>query len=289
MTVSLSSIQKIVPDNPVFPTDFLRISPGVDHIYVQSDNWDDILARPRLAIVGSRKVSPYGRHATELLATELAKAGVVIVSGLAIGIDAIAHNACLAAGGITVAILPGSLQRIYPASHTSLAQRIIRQGGALVTEYDEGVTTYPSNFIARNRLIAAFADAVLITEASEKSGTMHTARFALEQGKDVLAVPGAITSQTSRGTHNLIKSGAALITCADDVLHILGITPTSRHVPRSDNPHEQRIIDLLSEQSRQADALLALSNLPIELFNQTLTMLEIKGLIRPLGGNQWGL
>lgn len=267
----------------------MRASPAPTQVYLCSKNWPDILSRPRVAVVGSRKVSPYGKHATQILATDLARAGVVIVSGLAIGIDTVAHRACLEAGGITVAILPSSIQEIYPARHAALAKRIIEQGGALVTEYEQGSPLYKTNFIARNRLVAGLSHAILVTEASEKSGTMHTARFALEQGKDVFAVPGAITSRTSRGTHNLIKSGAALVSSADDILHVLGITQPARSKPQSDDPNEQLLIDMLAEQSRDGAELLAMSNLPIQLFNQTITMLEIKGHIRPLGSNQWGL
>lgn len=267
----------------------MRVSPVPAQVYISSTNWPDIMSRPRVAIVGSRKVSPYGKHVTELLARDLARTGVVIVSGLAIGIDAIAHRACLEAGGITVAVLPSSIQEIYPARHTQLAQRMLAQGGALLTEYEQGSPTYRSNFVARNRLVASLSHVVLVTEASEKSGTMHTARFALEQGKDVLAVPGSITSRTSRGTHNLIKSGAGLVSDADDVLRVLGISRAPLNKPQSDDPNEQLLIDMLIEQSRDGSELLASSNLPVQLFNQTMTMLEIKGLIRPLGANQWGI
>jgi DNA processing protein len=287
--MSALSIQKIVSKDPAFPEDFMRVSPVPAQVYISSTNWPDIMSRPRVAIVGSRKVSPYGKHVTELLARDLARTGVVIVSGLAIGIDAIAHRACLEAGGITVAVLPSSIQEIYPARHTQLAQRMLAQGGALLTEYEQGSPTYRSNFVARNRLVASLSHVVLVTEASEKSGTMHTARFALEQGKDVLAVPGSITSRTSRGTHNLIKSGAGLVSDADDVLRVLGISRAPLNKPQSDDPNEQLLIDMLIEQSRDGSELLASSNLPVQLFNQTMTMLEIKGLIRPLGANQWGI
>ncbi len=287
--MSTYSIQKIVPKDPEFPSELSRASPAPTQVFVATDNWEDIMARPRVAIVGSRKASTYGKHVTELLARELARAGVVIVSGLAIGIDAIAHRACLNAGGITVAILPSGIDAVYPASHANLARQIIAQGGALLTEYDRGTIPYPSNFIARNRLVAGLSTVVLVTEASDKSGTMHTARFALEQGKDVLAVPGAITSSTSKGTHNLIKSGAALVTCVEDVLHVLGISAPHIRKPRSSDPDEQRIIDLLTEKSRDGAELLAASQLHIQRFNQVMTMLEIGGIVRPLGNNQWGL
>jgi len=235
-------------------------------------------------------VSAYGQAVTAKLASELAKAGVVIVSGLAIGVDAIAHTAALDAGGLTVAVLPAGLDRIYPSSHHQLARRILEQGGALLTEYPPNTRTYPGNFIARNRIASGISDAVLITEAAEKSGTLHTARFALEQGKDVLAVPGNITSPTSAGTNNLIKSGATPVTSAEDIFHVLGIkgaAPT--HIPKGATPEEQTIINLLTQGESEGSALLDRSRLGVAPFNQALTMLEITGKIRSLGANKWTL
>ncbi|HLZ14394.1 MAG TPA: DNA-processing protein DprA, partial [Candidatus Saccharimonadales bacterium] len=200
-----------------------------------------------MTIVGSRKLSAYGKAVTTLLATELARSGVVVVSGLAIGVDAIAHRAALDAGGLTIAVLPSSICDIYPASHTGLARQIVAQGGALVSEYPGGSRTYPGNFVARNRIASGLGDALLITEAAEKSGTLHTANFALEQGKPVLAVPGNITSPTSVGTNNLIKTGATPVTSVDDIFHILGMQcagPDSKRYTSS-NPHEQTLLDLL--------------------------------------------
>lgn len=252
---------------------------------------NELLSRPSITVVGSRKVSSYGNAVTTSLVTDLARAGVAIVSGLALGVDAVAHRAALAANGRTIAVLPCGLDQIYPASHRSLAQQILGQGGALVSEYPAGSPVYKHNFIARNRIACGLTDALLITEAAAKSGTLHTAQFALEQGKDVMAVPGNITSPTSVGTNNLIKSGAIPVTDMQDVLLVLGLNPMAqnREVPHSDNPHEQTLLNLLSSGINDGAELLQGSQLEVTVFNQVLTMLEIRGQIRPLGNNRWGL
>lgn len=251
---------------------------------------NELLQRPSVTVVGSRKVSSYGQAVTTQLVSAMARAGIVIISGLAFGVDSIAHKAALEAGGITIAVLPTPVDHIYPATHRGLAERIVEQGGALISEYPPGAETYKLNFIARNRIASGLADALLITEAAEKSGSLHTARFALEQGKDVLAVPGNITSPTSVGTNNLIKSGATPITSADDIFHVLGLAPTTiTKKTFSHDPDEQRLLDLLSQGENDGAALLSLSNLEVGRFNQVLTMLEIRGFVRPLGNNHWAL
>ncbi len=284
------SIQKIANDSPDFPQDLVHIAQVPGQIYVQSKNWRALTQQPRLAVVGSRRVSTYGKSVTHSLVGELVRAGVVIVSGLAYGVDSIAHHATLDNSGQTIAVLPSDLHHIYPSHHHMLAQRIIKQGGALVSEYDQGGIAYKSNFVARNRIVAGLAQAVLVTEASEKSGTLHTARFALEQGKDVLVVPGNITSPTSIGTNNLLKSGATPVTSVDDILHCLGITPSSPlTIRKSQDPHQQSILDLLGQGPQNGASLQLQSNLEITAYNQAMTMLEITGHIRPLGNNQWSL
>lgn len=276
---------------PDFPDKLKVITQPPSQLYILGNNVNELLSHPCVTVVGSRKVSAYGSAVTVMLATELAKAGITIISGLALGVDSLAHAAALEVGGPTIAVLPTGLDRIYPARHRDLARRITEQGGALITEYKPNARVYPSNFIARNRIATAISDAVLITEAAERSGTLSTARFALEQGKEVLAVPGNITSPTSAGTNNLIKSGATPVTCAADVLHALGLEPATgkRVMPTSTDPHEQVLLALLWHGATDGTELLTASRLDISLFNQALTMLEIKGLIRPLGGNQWAL
>ncbi len=283
------TVKKILYNANGYPESLRHISGPPKELFVVGE-LDDLLDRPRVAIVGSRKVSIYGRNITTMLARELAKQGIVIISGLALGVDAIAHQAALDAGGLTLAVLPGPIETIYPASHRNLAVEIVQKGGALVSEFPADTPPFKTNFVARNRIVAGLADALLITEAAEKSGSLHTARFALDQGKDVLAVPGNITSITSVGTNNLLKSGATPITSAEDVLHVLNLKPAIRaRTVRGANPAEQAIIDLLSKDMTDDAELLINSGLEVGVFNQTLTMLEITGKIRSLGGNQWAI
>jgi DNA processing protein len=251
----------------------------------------ELLERPRVTIVGSRSASAYGRQVTLELAAQLAERGIVIVSGLALGIDAVAHQAALEAGGLALAVLPGPLDAVVPATNRGLAQAILDRGGALVSEYHSGSAPHKQNFIARNRLMAGLGQIVLITEAGEKSGAIHTANFALQQGKTVLAVPGNITNIGSVGTNNLIKSGAVPVTSYLDVLHALGFKAdrTAGRTVRGRNAHEQLVLDLLQKGVSDGSQLLQHSKLSVSVFNQALTMLEISGKIRPLGANHWAL
>jgi DNA processing protein len=191
---------------------------------------------------------------------------------------------------VTVAVLAGGLDDVYPARHQQLAADIIAQGGALVSEYPPGTPPYREHFIARNRIVSGLSHAVLITEAAEKSGTLHTARFALEQGRDVLAVPGNITNVNAVGTNRLIKTGAGLVTSAEDILHVLGIAATTKKaVPIGTTPEEQLLITILQSGQMDGAALQEASELALPIFNQTLTMLEITGKIRSLSNNVWTL
>ncbi len=246
---------------------------------------------PRLAIVGSRKISPYGRAVTTKLASELAKKGVVIISGLALGTDSVAHASTLDAGGITIAVLPSGLDKIYPTSHNQLARRIIENRGALVTEYPFKTEPRKENFVARNRIIAALAEGILIPEAAVNSGSLHTARFALELGLPVLAVPGPITSPVSEGTNNLIKAGAVPITSVDDIISTLNWKMNNiRKADIQANTEQERIIlQLIDKGFTNGSELLTKTELSTAEFNQYLTLLEITGRIRPLGNNQWDL
>ncbi len=243
---------------------------------------------PAIAIVGSRRPTGYGLAVTKLLSEELARRGVTIVSGLALGIDAVAHRAALKAGGRTIAIMPGGLERVYPASHQSLAKDILLNGGTLISEYASGTPPFKQNFVARNRLVSGMSDAVLVTEAAAKSGTLITVKFALEQGKTVLSVPGNITSVLSAGTNNLIKTGATPVTDVVDILHAIGLEDTEKqHTPVAMSADEGVIIQLLSSGITQQEELLSKCNLPVTAFNSTLTMLEITGRVENIGQGQW--
>ena len=240
-------------------------------------------------MVGSRSVTPYGRAVTSQFAGQLAERGITIVSGLALGIDAVAHTAAIEKGGLHLAVLANGLDRIYPATNTALARQLLSSGGAILSEYPPGTPSYKQNFIARNRIVSGISDALLITEATEMSGTLHTARFALEQGREVLVVPGNITSPQSTGCNNLIKSGATPVTSVDDILFALGATNLSQttYVHAGDTPEEQAILDLLYGGTSDAHELLQTSDLELAVFTQTLTMLELAGKIHPLGNNHW--
>lgn len=243
-----------------------------------------------VAIVGTRKPTAYGQELTYRLAYDLASKGIAIISGLALGVDGIAHRAALDAGGITIAVLPTSLASIYPSSHRELAARIVGQGGALITEYTPDDIIHKSNFLARNRIVSALSDGVLITEAASRSGTLATATYALEQGKPVMALPGNVTSPMSAGCNKLLKQGARVVTEAQDVLEELGIDiniQTQLFLPQTQE--EAIILTLLKQGIRDGDELQKSSNLAPAQFNQTLTMLEIEGKIRALGANQWSL
>ncbi|HEU4913977.1 MAG TPA: DNA-processing protein DprA [Candidatus Saccharimonadales bacterium] len=256
-------------------------------LYIRGRSLPGLLSHPCVTVVGSRKVTPYGQEVTQRLVSSLARAGVVIISGLALGVDAIAHRAALEAGGLTIAVLPSSLDTIHPAANYQLAQRIAGQG-ALVSEYAPGARVQKWNFVQRNRIASGLCDALLITEAGEKSGTLHTTSFALEQGRDVLAVPGNITSPTSVGTNNLIKHGATPVTTADDILFAIGVSQTAAATtPIGNNAEEQLIIDLLKEGQAGLDQLRARTRLAASILSRTLTMLEIDGKIQGHAGAYW--
>lgn len=284
-----NEIAVFIPTTSPYQSVFHGIQPGVEQLQYVSNNLEDLFARPRVAIVGSRKISAYGRTVTARLAGELAKQGVVIVSGLAYGVDSVAHRAALEAGGLTIAVLPSSLEAIYPAAHRNLARQIVEQGGALLSEYSDIGPVWKNQFIERNRIVSGIADALLITEAAINSGTMHTARFALEQGKEVLAVPGNITSQTSEGTNNLLKTGATPVTSVQDVLNALGLKPLVKKVVKGGNPSEQLILDLLGTDIADGSDLLARSDLQAGEFSSAMVMLEITGKIRAVGNNHWAV
>ncbi len=282
-------VNKVLIDAHAFPGVLRQIDDAPQELYIAGD-LGPLLAKPRLAVVGSRKVTPYGRGITTDLVRQVAQRGIVIVSGLALGVDALAHQAALEVGGNTIAVLACGLDKPYPPTHTRLAERILERGGVLVSEYPDGTPPYPNQFIARNRLVSGLSDAVLITEAAEKSGTLHTANFALEQGRTVMAVPGNITSSLSAGTNNLIKTGAVPVTGLADIVHALGLQEAAhgREVMGT-NAAEAALLKLLQNGLSDAAELQASSQLDASTFNQTLTMLEITGKIRSLGAGHWGL
>lgn len=281
-------VNKLKQHDPNFPKILLQIPSPPKELYWAGAEPSSWLNRPRVAIVGSRKVTPYGRDITDRLAGELARAGAIIVSGLAYGADSIAHQAAIKAGSPTVAVLPTELSRIYPAAHTNLARQIVEQSGTLVSEYGPGSVPNRGNFIARNRLISGLAEVLLITEAAVNSGTLHTAAFALEQGRTVMAVPGNITSLSSEGCNNLIKSGALPVTDAGDVLFALNIKAAPARQQTFRGTDEEKAVMKLIVQGVHAQEELALkAKMDGAGIGRVLTTLEINGHIKPLGGGNW--
>lgn len=246
---------------------------------------------PAVAIVGTRKPTAYGKAITLELAEKLAKKGVLIVSGLALGVDGLAHQGALNVGGRTIGVLANGLDTIYPASHRQLALDIIKKDGGLLSEYAPGTPSMAHQFLERNRLVSALADAVIVTEAAAKSGTMNTVMHALSQGKDVYAVPGNITSPMSAGCNKLIEQGAVPI--ADIDAFVASFVPLGENVTRplllAETPEEQSILDLLQSGIADGDELQHKSNLDPVAFSTALTMLELRGIIRPVGANHWSL
>lgn len=282
-------INKITKNHKQYPPYLLEITYPPKELFILGEPLQDYL--PAVTIVGSRKLTNYGKEVTYRLAYDLAKAGITVVSGLALGVDGVAHQAALDAGGRTIAVLACGLDAIYPASHRNLAIELLRRGGTILSEYEEGMPALKQHFIARNRIVSALSDMVIITEATEASGSLVTAGYAVEQNKLVGAVPGNITSQMSSGTNNLVKSGATPITSAQDVLDALGLKAKAleRAEVMGETEEEQLILDLIKEGVSELELLQIKSKLDPAVFSQTMTMLEISGKIRPLGGAHWAL
>lgn len=244
-----------------------------------------------VAIVGTRKPTHYGRAVTLDLAEKLAKRGITIVSGLALGIDGIAHQGALNVGGKTIAVLASGVDLITPTSHRRLAEQILSSNGGILSEYRPGTPPLAHQFLERNRLVSGLSEAVIVTEASINSGTMNTVMHALEQGRDVYAVPGNITSPTSAGCNKLIEQGATPITNISDFID--SFSPAENTVTQplllAQNPEEQAVLNLIQSGVSDGDELQRKSKLDATTYSTTVTMLEIRGIIRPLGANHWSL
>ena len=220
----MTGIRCIRRREPSFPRLLAAIHDPPPALYLRGSTTPDLLDRPAIAVVGARACSSYGRSVARSLARDLAAAGLVVVSGMARGIDGEAHRGALEGRGATIAVLGCGVDRAYPAAHAELARRIA-EAGLLVSEYESGVEPAPWRFPARNRIIAGLCQATLVIEARERSGALITADFALEEGREVLAVPGEITSSLSAGTNALLRLGATPVTCCEDVLEVYGIEP----------------------------------------------------------------
>ncbi|MCX6806257.1 MAG: DNA-processing protein DprA [Patescibacteria group bacterium] len=244
---------------------------------------------PMVSIVGTRKPTKYGEEVTYRLAYELASSGFCIVSGMALGIDTIAHKAVLDAKGATLAVLGCGLDRPYPRSNHGLFNSIVDSGGGVISEYANGTEAYRSNFPARNRIIAGISLATIVTEADAKSGSLITANFAIQANRTVMAVPGNITSLRSAGPNNLIKNGAQLITGASDVLAFLGMqSPQLVKVkPKADSKEEALVMGLLSEKSLTTQQIIDETKIDAVSIASIISLMEITGKIRNLGAGSW--
>jgi DNA processing protein len=247
----------------------------------------DVLEQAAVAIVGARACSPYGSQVARMLGRELAAAGLVIISGLARGVDGEAHRGALEADGITVAVLGCGIDRDYPAAHAELARRICERG-LVVSEYEPGVEPAPWRFPARNRIIAGLAAATVIVEARERSGALITADFALEDGREVFAVPGEITSTLATGTNRLLGQGATPLTSADDVLELFGLAASQRPTPRI-GANAASVVERLTEGAASADELARATGLEPGPLAAALAELELAGLATEADGRYRGV
>lgn len=278
-------------DAPEYPSALRTIPDPPLALLVAGDV--DALARPAVAIVGARRATAEGRRFAEELARDLGAAGLVVVSGLATGIDAAAHAGALMAGASTVAVMATGLDDVYPTWHRALARRIL-EGGALVTEFPTGTPAFPANFPRRNRIVSGLASGTVVVEAALQSGSLLTARLALDQNRLVFAVPGAIGRAAHCGTNRLIRHGAILIRSAGDVLEdlapqLLPALEAARecHAAPELSPEEASVIDALRQEDRQLEALINATGMPAARLSEVLLALELRGLIVQTAGKRF--
>ena len=272
-------------ESPDYPVNLRNIAQPPPVLYVRGnmtpeDEW-------AVAVVGTRRASAYGREVARDLGAALAASGVTVVSGLAQGIDIVAHRAALDAGGRTMAVLGSGLDQIYPPEHQPAAAAIAK-AGAVVSDYPLGTQPEAANFPPRNRIISGLAKGVVVVEADERSGALITANFAAEQGRDVFAVPGSIRMASCRGTNKLIQQGAKMVLSATDILEELNLAMVAEHqqvraaLPADET--EKRVLACLTGEPVHVDELGAQLSLPIAQVSSTLALMELKGLVRQVGG-----
>ena len=277
-------------DDPAYPRQLREIPDPPPLLYVRGDLGVASFERS-VAIVGTRRISAYGRQATEQLAQELARAGVCVVSGMAAGVDTAAHRAALEAGGCTVAVWGTGLDSVYPASNRGLARRIV-ESGAVVTEYPLGMVGMPENFPQRNRIISGLARGTVVVEAPRDSGALITARFALEQNREIMAVPGDVFQAGSQGTNRLVFRGEARAVCsARDVLETLQIDvpPVQLALEPAVEPtdEERTLLAHLSATPVHIDLLARAAAMPAHRVSSVLSIMEIRGLARHMGSGTY--
>jgi DNA processing protein len=269
--------RRIARRDSAFPSLLSAIHDPPPRLYLRGSADPTLLSEPAVAVVGARACSSYGRSVARSLARDVAAAGLVVVSGMARGIDGEAHRGALEAGGRTVAVLGCGIDRDYPAAHVELSRRI-GESGLVVSEYEPGVEPAPWRFPARNRIIAGLCRATLVVEARERSGALITADFALEEGREVLAVPGEITSSLSAGTNALIRLGATPVTAATDVLELYDLMPPTR-VSTPLGPAAEALLAHLSDTALTGDELVRATALDPGESAAALTELELAGRV----------
>lgn len=286
--ISSEGIQVLCWEDETYPVRLKNIPHPPPVLYIRGE----LLAEDHWAvsIVGTRRVTSYGRQVTEQVAAYLARQGITVISGLARGVDGTAHHTALQNGGRTIAVLGCGVDQIYPPEHRQLADKII-QNGAIISDYPPGTPPDAVNFPPRNRLISGLSAAVVVVEAGDTSGALITATFAAEQGKDVFAVPGGIYSPQSKGTNRLIQQGASpLLNPADildqmDIHHVEQYKQASLLLPADEV--ESTLLKIIQLEPMQIDDIKAQSGLAVEKISAGLTMLELKGLVRQVNGSAY--
>lgn len=283
-------VRALVPEDQEYPSLLRETADSPQVLFVRGSL--NNIGKKILAVVGTRYPTPYGREVVERLVAELVVSGWVIISGLARGIDGIAHRVTVEGGGRTVAVLGGGIDKIYPPEHAFLARRILETGGAIVSEYSPGMIVLPGNFPARNRIISGMSLGVLVVEGAQRSGTKITARLAVEQGREVFAVPGPIMSDKSQAPADLIKEGAKLVTRAADITEEFGLADSDRdslavsvkQELKFTSDEEKILFGLLKGRQIHLDELVRQSGLETAVVSAALSMMEIRGLVKQLGG-----
>jgi DNA processing protein len=280
--LAAAGVRWLARTSPDFPPLLRAIHDPPPGLFLRGHAEVELLRKPSAAVVGARACSPYGAQVARHLGRELAAAGLVVVSGLARGIDGEAHRGALEAGGLTVAVLGCGIDRNYPAAHGQLAARICERG-LVVSEYAPGVEPAPWRFPARNRVIAGLAAATVVVEARERSGALITADLALEEGREVFAVPGEITSALSAGTNDLLRLGATPLTSSKDVLDLFDLAP--RDAPQAEVGAEAAaVLACLRDGSAGADEVVRATGLDAAAVAAALIELELAGLVSEAAG-----
>jgi len=274
----------VTREDAAYPLPLRDVKGAPPVLYIRGE-WRPDLDTPALAIVGTRKPTPYGKMVARRLGTQLAEAGVTVVSGMARGVDGEAHRGALAAGGRTVAVLGCGLNRCYPPEHRTLLETIVESGAAL-SEFPIGCPPLAANFPRRNRIISGLVGGVVVVEAAERSGSLITARLALEQGREVFAVPGPITSPYSRGTHALLRQGARLLAGVEDIFEELHLEIPEREPAVEISEEERQVLALLSLEPTSVDRLIRETGFEADRLGALLALLEIKDLARDVGGGR---